>query len=118
MAVIVQYVVERNGVQKMVFPTKREADAYDRMLDIAEELFVLLQQGAFGVPEEQLEQIAFHLAKHSGQVSDALKGVKARPAGDGEAVEAAPLAEPVEAVRASGEEGEAPAPRARRAKAA
>jgi len=115
MAVIVQYVVERNGVQKMVFPTKKEADAYDKMLDIAEELFALLKQGEFQIPEEQLEQIAFHLAKHSAQVSDALKGMKARPAGEKE--ETAAAEETIES-REEREEDESPVRRRARAKAA
>ena len=113
MAVIVQYVVERNGVQKMVFPTKKEADAYDRMLDIAEELFALLKGGEFSVPEAQLEQIAFHLAKNSDQVSDALKGIKAKPAGRQEEPAAE---EPVDAE--AGEEIDALARRRGRPKAA
>ena len=36
MAVIVKYVVERNGEEKMTFTSKSEADAYDKMLDMAE----------------------------------------------------------------------------------
>ncbi len=42
MAVIVKYVVERNGEEKMTFTSKAEADAYDKMLDMADELFELL----------------------------------------------------------------------------
>ena len=42
MAVIVKYVVERNGEEKMTFTSKSEADAYDKMLDIADELFTFL----------------------------------------------------------------------------
>ena len=30
MAVVVKYVVERNGVERMTFTTKKEADAYDK----------------------------------------------------------------------------------------
>ena len=41
MAVIVKY-VERNGEEKMTFTSKAEADAYDKMLDMADELFELL----------------------------------------------------------------------------
>jgi len=36
MAVIVKYIVVRNGEEKMTFATKKEADAYDKMLDIAD----------------------------------------------------------------------------------
>ncbi len=46
MAVIVKYVVERNGEEKMTFTSKAEADAYDKMLDMADELFELLGKSA------------------------------------------------------------------------
>ncbi len=51
MAVIVKYVVERNG-EKMTFTSKAkaEADAYDKMLDMADELFELLKR-RFGYEE-------------------------------------------------------------------
>ena len=38
MAVEIKYVVVRNGEEKMTFVSKKEADAYDRMLDLADEL--------------------------------------------------------------------------------
>ncbi|MFO1351474.1 MAG: YebG family protein [Gammaproteobacteria bacterium] len=44
MAVIVKYVVERNGKEIMTFASKKEADAYDRQLDIAEQLQALLNR--------------------------------------------------------------------------
>lgn len=44
MAVVVKYVVERNGVERMTFTTKKEADAYDKMLDIAESLELMLEK--------------------------------------------------------------------------
>ena len=76
MAVVVQYIVVRNGEQKMTFPTKKEADAYDRMLDIAEEMGRLLQRGEFGLSETQIEEIALHLAKHGEEAMGILKGAK------------------------------------------
>ena len=51
MAVIVKYVVERNGEEKMTFTSKAEADAYDKMLDMADELFELL--GTHGTRSHQ-----------------------------------------------------------------
>lgn len=36
MAVILQYLVVRNGIEKMSFTNKKEADAYDKLLDLAE----------------------------------------------------------------------------------
>ncbi len=36
MAVEIKYVVVRKGEEKMTFASKKEADAYDKMLDMAE----------------------------------------------------------------------------------
>lgn len=41
MAVITKFVVVREGVEKMTFTSKKEADAYDKMLDIADNLLPL-----------------------------------------------------------------------------
>jgi hypothetical protein len=38
MAVEIKYVVIREGEEKMSFASKKEADAYDKMLDLAEVL--------------------------------------------------------------------------------
>ena len=43
MAVIVKYVVIRDGDEKMTFATKKEADAHDKMLDIADTLYHFLK---------------------------------------------------------------------------
>jgi len=74
MTVVVQYIVVRNGEQKMTFATKKEADAYDRMLDIAEEMGRLLQRGELGLDEAQIEEIGLHLAKHGDEAMNILKG--------------------------------------------
>jgi dsDNA-binding SOS-regulon protein len=79
MAVIVKYVVERNGEEKMTFTSKAEADAYDKMLDIADELFELLGKSEVIKDEEQKEELSMYLAKHKEEVLYAL-GAKRRPA--------------------------------------
>lgn len=43
MAVITQFVVVRDGVEKMTFTSKKEADAYDKMLDIADSLIPFIE---------------------------------------------------------------------------
>ena len=43
MAVIVKYVVVWNGKEDMVFATKQEAEAHDKMLAIAERLYTFLE---------------------------------------------------------------------------
>lgn len=73
MAVVVQYVVVRNGVQKMVFTTKKEADAYDRMLDVAEGLFDFMKTAGLSIEEKNLEELAYFLAENSDKVTSILK---------------------------------------------
>jgi dsDNA-binding SOS-regulon protein len=79
MAVIVKYVVERNGEEKMTFTSKAEADAYDKMLDMADELFELLGSSELIDDESKQEEIAMYLAKHKEDVLIAL-GAKRKPA--------------------------------------
>lgn len=78
MAVIVKYVVERNGEEKMTFTSKAEADAYDKMLDMADELFALLGKSDLISNEEKQEELALYLAQHKDDVLYAL-GAKKRP---------------------------------------
>ncbi|MHA2938595.1 YebG family protein [Vibrio sp. RC27] len=78
MAVIVKYVVERNGEEKMTFTSKAEADAYDKMLDMADELFVLLSKSELLPDEDIQEKLALHLAQNKDEVLFAL-GAKRRP---------------------------------------
>lgn len=76
MAVVVKYVVERDGVERMTFTSKKEADAYDKMLDIAENLESLI--GAVDVPlsEQQVESLALQIAKQKEDFMQVLKGSK------------------------------------------
>ncbi|OGO83874.1 MAG: hypothetical protein A2203_11370 [Chromatiales bacterium RIFOXYA1_FULL_46_5] len=81
MAVIIKYIVERAGVEKMTFSSKPEADAYDRMLDIADELFLMLGQSELIPDEQQREDLALYLAQQKELVIQTLnqktKGNKA-----------------------------------------
>tara|TARA_B100001057_G_scaffold501112_1_gene620725 strand:- start:397 stop:783 length:387 start_codon:yes stop_codon:yes gene_type:complete len=79
MAVIVKYVVERNGEEKMTFTSKAEADAYDKMLDMADELFELLGKSDLVEDEGKQEELAMYLAKNKEEVLYAL-GAKRKPA--------------------------------------
>jgi dsDNA-binding SOS-regulon protein len=87
MAVIVKYVVVRNGDEKMTFTSKKEADAYDKELDIAEELFELMQHAELNIDKSALDELALFLARHREEAIRVLKGV--RPKQDAEAVKAA-----------------------------
>lgn len=72
MTVIVKYVVERNGEEKMTFTSKTDADAYDKMLDMADELFQLLVESDLIKDEAQLEEVSLYLAQNREDVLCAL----------------------------------------------
>ena len=64
MAVIVKFIVVRNGEEKMTFATKKEADEYDKMLDIADNVFGFLENSKIKLDETQLEAISLLLAEN------------------------------------------------------
>ena len=76
MAVIVKYIVVRNGEEKMTFATKKEADAYDKMLDVADNLFDFLETSEVELSEDQLETISLLLAENKTTLIQILKGTK------------------------------------------
>ncbi|RJG42266.1 YebG family protein [Motilimonas pumila] len=76
MAVITKYIVERNGEEKMTFTSKKEADAYDKMLDTADEMAAFLQTGPVALDEQQLEELGLYLASNKEDVMQLLKGNK------------------------------------------
>ena len=76
MAVIVKYIVVRNGEEKMTFATKKEADAYDKMLDIADNLFEFLETSKIKFTENQLEDISLLLAENKDKLVPILRGIK------------------------------------------
>ena len=79
MAVITRYIVVRNGVElDKVFEVKKEADAYDKMLDAAENLAAFIKQSDLEVDlnDETVDAISIYLAKNGPEVTRILKGVK------------------------------------------
>ncbi|AVV82060.1 MULTISPECIES: YebG family protein [Shewanella] len=75
MAVITQFVVVREGVEKMTFTSKKEADAYDKMLDIADNLIPFIQKSELGIDESLSERLAFYFANNKDELTNLLKGV-------------------------------------------
>jgi hypothetical protein len=73
MPVIIQYVVERDGEAKMTFASKQQADAYDKMLDLAEVMGDLLGRSAL-LNEQQTETLSMYLAQHKDELFAALQG--------------------------------------------
>ena len=76
MAVIVKYVVERNGVEKMTSTSKKEADAYDKMLDVADGLTDFIGTSPLEIDDRLTEELALYLAQHSASLQVILKGGK------------------------------------------
>lgn len=74
MAVEIKYIVVRDGVEKMTFTSKKEADAYDKQLDIAENLLELMQGSELGIDEDKLDTLAFFLAQNATDAVAILKG--------------------------------------------
>ena len=86
MAVIVKYVVVRDNVElEQTFTDKKEAEAYDKLLDAAEEIGALIRQGEFSttVDDKVMDDISLHLAKHASAVLQILKPVKPMPPASG-----------------------------------
>ena len=76
MAVTIQYLVVRNGIDKMTFTDKKEADAYDKLLDLAEHLDEVLARAPISLTEADREALALFLAQNQ----ELLSGPKKPPA--------------------------------------
>lgn len=75
MTVMTKFVVVREGVEKMTFTSKKEADAYDKMLDIADLLMPFLTDSALELEDTICEKLSFYLAEHREHLASLLKGV-------------------------------------------
>ncbi len=79
MAVITRYIVVRDGVElDRVFADKKEAEAYDKLLDAAQSLVALIGQGnlQIDIAPKTIEEIAIYLANNAQDVINILKNVK------------------------------------------
>jgi len=79
MAVITRFIVVRNGVElDQVFDVKKEADAYDKMLDAAENLAAFIKKSDLKIDldAKTVEEIAVCLAKNAPEVINILRGIK------------------------------------------
>ncbi len=68
MPVIIKYVVERDGIEKMTFTSKAEADAYDKLLDTADALYEVLDQSELVGDQVQKEALSMYLAQQKDAV--------------------------------------------------
>ncbi|WP_431297331.1 YebG family protein [Rahnella sp. PAMC 25559] len=76
MAVETKFVVVRKGEEKMTFANKKEADAYDKMLDMADTFTDWLLQSNIEIDEALAENIAMHLAEQKDAVQHILRTSK------------------------------------------
>jgi hypothetical protein len=80
MSVEVRYHVIREGKEIAVYTSKKEADAHDKMLDIAEELVGFISQAdSINIEDETLEELCIYLSKNRDNVVRLLKGGKLPP---------------------------------------
>ncbi|QGN38677.1 YebG family protein [Klebsiella oxytoca] len=92
MAVEIKYVVIREGEEKMSFASKKEADAYDKMLDLAEVLNDWLVECPLTLDEEQRDSMAMWLAERKDTLNHILRSGKL-PEAEGSADEPSAPAE-------------------------
>lgn len=77
MAVITRYVVEHKGVEKFVTADKKEADQYDKMLDVADNLSEYIEGKGIKIDVSVLEELSIMLSKNKDSLGKLLKGVTA-----------------------------------------
>ncbi|EGV27883.1 YebG family protein [Thiorhodococcus drewsii AZ1] len=73
----IEYIVrDSKGVERLRTTDKKEADAYDRILENAERLADLLRadQVLPNLPETDLEELTIYLARNARDVERVLKG--------------------------------------------
>lgn len=78
MAIITKYVVEHKGVEKLVTTDKKEADKYDKMLDVADNLAEYIQAKGISLETTVLEELTILMSRNKETVSKILKGSDAQ----------------------------------------
>lgn len=71
MAVVAMWQCDRDG---SMFDNKKEADAYDKMLELAEQFTALLENQVANIDEKAAEQFGLLLATNKELVAQACKG--------------------------------------------
>ncbi|MBL4796466.1 MAG: YebG family protein [Oleispira sp.] len=72
MAVVTLFMSDRDTSK--TFTSKKEADEYDKMLELAEAVSYFVEQNIEGLDEQQVENIGLLFARHKEQLAQALKG--------------------------------------------
>lgn len=76
MAVETKYVVVRKGEEKMTFANKKDADAWDKMLDMADAFTDWLLQNNPEMDDSQAEALGLQLAEQKDTVQHILRTSK------------------------------------------
>jgi len=72
MAVVTLFMSDRDTSK--TFTSKKEADEYDKMLELAEAVSYFVEQNIEGLDEKQVENIGLLFARQKDQLAQALKG--------------------------------------------
>lgn len=87
MSVIAKFIVVRNGVElEQTFTNKKEAEAYDLLLDASQEIAALIKQGDLqsNIDPKTIDEVAIFLAENAPAVTKILKAVRPiKPGSDG-----------------------------------
>ena len=76
MSVESRFVVIRNGVEAKTFMDKKSADEYDKMLDMADNLSLMLEQSSIELSDNANEELSIFLAQNREDVLVALLAKK------------------------------------------
>ncbi|OOZ37905.1 YebG family protein [Solemya velesiana gill symbiont] len=71
MAVIPMWMCDRDN---SMHESKKEADAHDKLLELAEQFTMLMEENLKGVDEKQAEEFGLLLARNKDKVVQACKG--------------------------------------------
>jgi hypothetical protein len=79
MSVIAKFIVVRNGVElEQTFNNRKEAEAYDQLLDASQEIAELIRQAdlQIAVDAKAIDDISIFLAQNAPAVTKILKAVR------------------------------------------
>ncbi|MBW2367302.1 MAG: YebG family protein [Deltaproteobacteria bacterium] len=107
MAVITKFFIVRNGVElDKVFEDKKMAEAYDKMLDAAENLAAFIKHSDLQVDidAKTVDEISIYLAKNAPEVTRILKGLKpiTPPVPEASKIDKPPVTKPTKVKKSPG----------------
>lgn len=82
MTVETRFVVIRNGLEVETFVDRKEADNYDKMLDMADFIADLLEKSPIDLSEQQRKSLGIYLAQRREELLAVLQPKKSKPKAD------------------------------------